>query len=430
LFRSSRRGPGRVKACVASAFVLFGACAKKMPTPARILDPVSISVSRVLLQPAPRYLRATGSFAADQLTDVSPQVSETVSSVPVRVGMYVQKGDVLAQLDRSNLTLRFGQAKAAEEQAEAALLQAQSRLGLTPGGTFDVDRTPEVQSAKAAAETAAGQASLARTNAQRYTDLLKTEDVSQSQYEQAVQQARTAGDQAQAAKGQYQTALNTARQNFQAIASARAGLSGARAQVAIAQKALDDSAVRAPYSGYVSSVAASPGQYVSAPAKVATIVKIDPLQLNIQVPENEQGKLKPGMKVLAQVGAFPDRDFEGEVTALAPSIETTTRTVAVIARFANGQALLRPGMFASVRILVSESANGLFVSAAAVSTDTTSGTSSVFIVDQNKVRQQLVRLGDERGGMVEILSGLTAQSTLAASDLPQLFDGATVSVRR
>jgi HlyD family secretion protein len=132
-----------VKACVASAFVLFGACAKKMPTPARILDPVSISVSRVLLQPAPRYLRATGSFAADQLTDVSPQVSETVSSVPVRVGMFVQKGDVLAQLDRSNLTLRFGQAKAAEEQAEAALLQAQSRLGLTPGGTFDVDRTPE-----------------------------------------------------------------------------------------------------------------------------------------------------------------------------------------------------------------------------------------------------------------------------------------------
>jgi multidrug efflux pump subunit AcrA (membrane-fusion protein) len=414
---------------VTIAAVLYSGCGRKVSAPEHKLDPVRISVSRVRREPAPRYLRATGSFAADELTDVSSQIAETVAVVPVRVGMFVKQGDVLARLNRGNLSLRHAQAEAAMEQAQAALLQAQARLGLIAGNTFDVNLTPEVQSAKAAAETAAGQATLAETNAQRYTELLKTEDVSQIQYEQAVQQARTASDQAQAAQGQYQTALNTARQYFQAIASAQAGLSSAKTQVAISQKALDDSTVRAPYAGFVSSVAASTGQYLAPPAKVATIVKIDPLSLNIQVPENEQGELRPGMKVLARVGAFPNREFEGKITALAPSIEVTTRTLAVIARFPNSQSLIRPGMFASARILISDSVQGLFSPAAAISTDPASGSSSVFVVDQNAVRQRLVRVGDAQGGNVEILSGLTAGATLATSNLTQLFDGAAVSVR-
>ena len=109
---------------------------------------------------------------------------------------------------------------------EAALAPGAIAHRSGPGQQFNPDTVPEVLSAKANADSAVAQASLAEADAQRYENLLKTGDVSQSAYEKARTQADTAEAQANAARQQYEATLNAARQNYQGTASAQASLSG------------------------------------------------------------------------------------------------------------------------------------------------------------------------------------------------------------
>src|SRR6202051_3930214 len=159
--------------------------------------------------------------------------------------------------------LRLDQAEANEQQAEAGLRQAQSRIGLVQGDQFNADNVPEVLSAKANADSAAAQARLAEADAQRYANLLKTGDVSQSAYEKYPTQADTAQAQAAAARQTYEATLNNARQNFQGALSAQASLSGSKAAGEMARKAIDDTVIRAPFAGYISASPIAVGQYVA-----------------------------------------------------------------------------------------------------------------------------------------------------------------------
>src|SRR5882757_4435906 len=124
----------------------FASCANKETpsrTAAKALAPVEIAVAPAAARQLARSLRATGSFAPDDLADIAPQIAEKIIAIPVVVGQFVEKGAVLVQLDRANMELRLRQVKAAEEQSQAALLQAESRLGLTAGSVFDVNQVPE-----------------------------------------------------------------------------------------------------------------------------------------------------------------------------------------------------------------------------------------------------------------------------------------------
>src|SRR6185503_1557272 len=126
---------------------------------------------------------------------------------------------------------------AAQRQSEAALRQAEAKIGLDAGGNFNATAVPEVIAARQSYEAADAQAKLAETNARRYENLVKTGDVAQSVADQYRTQAETARAQANAAKQQLEVALNVARQNNQGIATAQAAVDTARAQVAIARKA-------------------------------------------------------------------------------------------------------------------------------------------------------------------------------------------------
>ena len=178
------------------SLTVFTSCKKEIPVGAasKTIAPIEVTVASAEGRDVPRSLRATGNFAADESADIAPQVAEKVIAVPVAVGQFVEKGAVLVQLDRGNLDLRLRQAKAAEDQAQAGLLQAESRLGLTEGRAFDVNQVPEVKSAQAAVDNANSQAALAETNSKRYAEVLKSGDVSQSSYDQAAQQAHQGSD--------------------------------------------------------------------------------------------------------------------------------------------------------------------------------------------------------------------------------------------
>lgn len=377
-------------------------------------------------RPVAAAVQVTGSFVAKEISDVAPQAAGRVIETPVDVGAFVQQGQLIAKLDDRDAQLRLEQAQAAEQQAEAALRQAQSRIGLGAGQQFDPAGVPEVLSAKVAADSALAQAKQVEADAQRYENLIKTGDVSRSAYERARTQADTAHAQANSARQQYEAMLNSARQNYQGVMTAQASLSGIKTQAAIARKALDDTLIRAPFAGYVSSRPVAVGQYVGLNNKIATVLRITPIKLELQAPEANAAQMKIAVPVEASVPGYPDRTFAGTVTAINPAVDPTSRAFTAIAEFPNPQMTLKPGMFATARILLPGSSTGVFVPQKAVITDASTNSSQVFFIRDRKARVAVVQLGTKDGSQVQILTGIAAGMTIATDHLQDLYDGQTV----
>lgn len=220
--------------------------------------------------------------------------------------------------------------------------------------------------------------------------------------------------------------MNTARQNYQSVGGAEASLAGVRSQLALAHKAVADTIVRAPMSGYVSDRPIAVGEYVSTSSKIATILRANPIKLHLQLSESEAARLRLGMAVAARVAAYGDRDFAGRVTVVGPAVDPTSRAIVVEAEFSSPDLILRPGMFATARIELPEGQQGLFVPVSSVLTDPTTTSSQVFVVENGKARIRVVRVGEGESGMLRVLSGISAGAMVATSNLKELYDGAAV----
>ena len=388
--------------------------------------PIRVTTTAVISREVAVFIQSSGSFVADETSDVAPPAAGRVVSTPVNVGAFVAQGQVIAQLDQSDANLRLQQALAAEAQAEAALRQSQSRIGLGQNSSFDANTVPEVQGAMAAYNSAQAQAKLAAADEKRYANLVATGDVSQSNYEKQRTQAETAQAQADTARKQYETALNNARQNYQGVSGSEASLAGFRTQVAMARKAIEDTIVRAPMSGYVSERPIAVGEYVSTTSKIATVLRVNPIKLFLQISEAEAARLHIGMSATARVTAYGDREFTGRVTVIRPAVDPTSRALTVEVEFSNGDFMLRPGMFATARVTLPAGEQGLFVPVSSVLTDTTTASSQVFVIDGGKARAKVVRMGETENGQVRILGGTTAGAVVATSNLKDLYDGVPV----
>ncbi len=400
--------------------------AARNPTPETAGGGLTVAVVQAETRQVAAAVQVTGSFVSRESSDVAPQTGGRVTQTPVDVGDFVKEGQIIARLEGEDAKLRLDQAVAAEQQAEASLRQAQSRIGLGQGEQFNPASVPEVLSAKANSDSAAAQAKLAEADAQRYGNLLKTGDVSQSAYEKYRTQADTAQAQANAARQQYEAMLNSARQNYQGVLTAQASLSGMRAQGAMARKAVDDTLVRAPFAGYISSRPIAAGQYVGVNSKIATLLRITPIRLELQVPESNSPQMRLSVPVEASVPGYPGRTFQGKVTAINPSVDPSSRTFVVVAEFPNTDLALKPGMFATARILLPGSSQGLFVPSAAVLTDATTNSSQLFFIRDGRARVAVVQLGATDRGQVEILSGISPNAIIATDHLGDLYDGQTV----
>jgi RND family efflux transporter MFP subunit len=374
-------------------------------------------------------IEVTGTFVADESSDVAPEIDGQVASTPVDVGAFVRKGAVLVQLNPRDAELRLQQARAAEEQAAAALRQAQARVGLLGEGKFNPEQVPEAMAARANYESALAQARLAQADADRYRNLLKTGDVAQTLFDQAQTRAATMEAQAAAAKQQYEAALNTARQSAQAVEAAAASLNAARAQVGLAEKALADTTIRAPFDGHVTDRPVSVGEWVSKSAKVVTVARIQPIKANLQVPEAEAARVHVKNPVAATVQAHGTRTFDGTVTAVNPAIDPASRAFNVEATFLNRDTALRPGMFATAQIVQGEGRPVAFLPRSAVQVDPNTDSHRVWVIDNNTARLRVVQIGRADGDRIAVVSGLSQSDVVAATSLDKLYEGAAVRVQ-
>jgi multidrug efflux pump subunit AcrA (membrane-fusion protein) len=341
------------------------------------------------------------------------------------VGAFVKQGQVICELDHRDAELKLQQVRAQLAEAKATVRQAQLRIGLD-SGKFDESKVPEVAAARANYESAQAQAKLAAADAQRYSNLVASGDVSRSAYEKALTQQETAEAQANASRQQFEGALNAARQSYQIVTSSQSSLDAVSAQVAQADKGLADTYIRAPFDGFISERPVSAGEYVALTNKIATIVQVKTLKLQLQTPEQRASKAQLGMLVLAHVSAYPDRQFEGKVSAINPAVDPSSRIFVLEARFPNPDNALRPGMFATARVVLPGGEDAVFVPRVAVVRDKTTDSNFVYAIDHGQARMRVVLIGETQGDLVRIQSGLSGNESVVTTHQSQLFDGATV----
>lgn len=389
-------------------------------------ETVTVTTGKAISREIPAFIQATGSLIADETSDVAPKVAGKVVNVLANVGQFISQGSVIVKLDDKDARLNVAEAQAAVRQAEAGVRQAEARLGLSPNGKFDSSAIPEVRAANANYEQTLAEQRQAETNEKRYRELVETGDVAMITYETYRTARDTARTRTRAAKENLDTAVNTAKQNNQAIKSAQAAVDAARTQVATAQQAVADTIVRAPFSGFISSRPVAVGEFVSSSTVVATILRTNPIKVQLQVAEADVPTVSLGRGVSIEVDAYKDRKFGGTVIAVNPAVDTASRSAIVEAAIENNDNALRSGMFASGQIVREGGSTGIFVPKSAVYNDQPTQSYRVFVIQDGVAKLRVVQLGTEENDMIQIVTGVGADETVATSNLAQLYEGAKV----
>jgi RND family efflux transporter MFP subunit len=399
MIRSFRRAILPGAALVAALY--SAACSGTQTSAAAPPEPAAVAVrsAQVQGQTIDRFLRVTGSLAADEQADVAAETAGRVIGTPIERGTRVTAGTVLIRVSAT-------EADASLREADANAAQLEARLGLSAGHPFDPSKVPDVLNAKASLD-------LAEAEFSRIKALLEQKVVSQAEYDQRFTQV-------QAARQQYQAAQNTAKQSYRSLLAARA-------RVDLARKSAADTVVRAPFNGIVAERLVSTGDYVSRGMKVATVVRIDPVRVELTVPEQYLSQVKAGQPVRLSVDAYPGETFTAHVRFVSPALKADQRALTVEAVAANVDGRLKPGLFATALLQQPKPAPALLVPASSV--ETVAGTSRVYVIAaDNKIEERIVTLGEQVGDRVEIASGVKAGERVAANPRGKLADGVRVQL--
>lgn len=199
----------------------------------------------------------------------------------------------------------------------------------------------------------------------------------------------------------------------------------------------------APFEGRLGIRQVNLGQYVAAGTALVSLQSQDPIYVNFSVPERELPRLKLGQRVTARVDGLEEDRFEGEVTSIDAKIDQTTRNILVQAQFPNPAGKLVPGMFANLRVRLSEETKFVVVPETSVSYSLYGD--SVFVVvpakdkDGKPIMQadgkpaqgferRFVRVGERRSGQVGLTEGVAAGETVITSGQIRLVPGVLVTV--
>jgi membrane fusion protein (multidrug efflux system) len=210
----------------------------------------------------------------------------------------------------------------------------------------------------------------------------------------------------------------------------RANLQKTQADLTAKQALLEKKAIRAPFPGILGIRQVDVGAYLEPGDTIVSLQQLDPIYADFSLPERYQSSISPGQQINVQVKAWPETEFSGVISAIEPRIDTNTRSVRIRATLANPELLLRPGMFAEVRLLLP--ARGKVVTVPQTAIMYNPYGDAVFVVQQGEtgpmVEYRQVQTGVVRDGHVEIESGLQAGERVVSAGQLKLRNGMPVSI--
>lgn len=212
----------------------------------------------------------------------------------------------------------------------------------------------------------------------------------------------------------------------QALDDAREALNQSAARQAEVRARLDKSTVIAPFEGVAGLRQVSPGAYVKAGQDIARLEGIGTLKLDFRVPELYMGRIRAGQEVVLRVDAYADETFRGEIYAIEPAVEESSRTVLLRARVPNPGVRLKPGMFARVALVLETRQNALIIPEQALVPQ--GKDRFVYRLAGGKAALVRIETGLRRPGEVEVREGLAAGDAIVVDGQLRLRDGAPVTV--
>jgi RND family efflux transporter MFP subunit len=351
------------------------------PSGQSVLEPREVHVIGAGEERVTRTIEATGTLAAQDQVDLAMKVSGRIASIEVDLGDRVRQGQVIARLEPTDFRIQA-------EQANAALQQARTRLGLLPEGADDQQVDPKETSTVRQAEASLTEARLNRDRAQQLFD------------EQLIPRADL-----DAAVAAYEVAESGYENAIDEVRNRQAMLSQRRAELELAKHQLDQTVLVSPIDGAVSARQGSAGQFFPAGSALVTIVRVHPLRLRLPVPERATAGVRVGQQVRLHVEQDPNV-YYGRVARLSPSIDEANRTLMVEAEVPNERGLLRPGAFVRAEMITAEDRMAVFVPASALVTF--AGIEKVFVAENGMSVEKLVRTGRKSSDKIEITEGLKA----------------------
>ncbi len=197
------------------------------------------------------------------------------------------------------------------------------------------------------------------------------------------------------------------------------------AGVDLRRRELKNAKILAPFGGIAAARLVSPGQVISRSTPLTTVVDIDTVKIEVNVPERYLGQLKNGQKIAFKVAAFPKDEFTGEVFFISPQLEASTRTALIKARIENLGGKLRGGMFANLDLSLQLRELALLVPETAIINN--ADVTMVFAIATNGTAvMKPVKIGLRIAGRAEILSGLSPGEMVVVEGTQKLRPGATV----
>ena len=302
-----------------------GAAGHRMPGGDRSKAAIPVQVAPVVRGDISTYLLHTTSIEAQREVDLIAKVSGQVVKMPAEEGLFVKKGQLLAQLDEAELKID--------------LMQAKVRL--------ETDKTVF----------------------ERAKDMLAKNLIAKENFD-------------------------TARLQYE---SSKSAYEASKLKV-------DYTSVRAPFDGFITQRQIELGQRVNINQVLFRLADFDPLRARIYVPEKDMMRLFEGQKASITADALPGMRFSGAVKMISPVVDPTSGTAKVTIDIPDTRGRLKPGMFATVRIITDTRKNALLIPKKALLLE--SQTDQVFIYDEGVARKRTLTLGFTAGDTVEVLSGL------------------------
>jgi RND family efflux transporter MFP subunit len=211
------------------------------------------------------------------------------------------------------------------------------------------------------------------------------------------------------------------------VRNLRAQVDSLRTQLALADKKVADTVIRASFAGTVRERLVEVGQYVREQTPVISIASTNPLKLRASVPERWFPVVKEGAPVVLTVEAYEEQ-FPGRVVRVSRAVDPASRTFIIEAQVDNSSEALRPGLFARALLTTSKVEPVLRVPAAAVVSFY--GVQKIYAIENNEIREKVVKLGDRTGELIEVTEGLAPGSLIATTELTRIREGTQVRVRR
>ena len=413
-----------------------------------------VKVSVLSKQAVPRELESFGSITFLRKSDLSNLVEGTVDELSVQEGSPVRSGQILVRLKNPQLEMRKIQAEAALGTARSMAAVAQTQLW---DGRLQVQaRLLELDKIRIELD----QKQLEREEAERnyrnkqqlfdvggttqeslngsrlglaglesaYRSLKKDEETKRIglRDEDLVSYGMTVPDEP-SEKLNALVRLNTLTL-LADVDSAKAKLAAAQTEVQSAEALVGELTVRAPFDGILGAKYVETGEHVQPGTKLVTLMDTSAVFAVFPVQEDEAVGLREGLSVEVTLDAFPGQVLHGRVELVSPLIDAQSGAVSVKARLSNSAFLMKPGMFARVRVKLGEPLSALVMPESAVSQKTGSK-ARVYAVVNGRVLGKEVELGRNQNGRYVVLSGAQEKDLIIESPSALLQEGEEVDAR-